>query len=153
MISLNDFQETTMNQFTRPSVYALAILGSITSAAAQQATGNPHQDLTSSQSHMVSQGLVSAPSQQQLGGAQPQVGNKLPDSMTAEQLPQNVTDQVPETKGLFFVKLPDRIVLIDPDTQLVTEIVPVMDATTTGSNPKQDQAPGNATDQSGGTSK
>jgi hypothetical protein len=129
-------QETTMNHFTRPSVYALAILGGIASAAAQQTAGNPHQDLTSSQSQMVRQGLSSAPSQQQPGGAPPQVGNKLPNSMTADRLPQNVTDQVPETKGLLFVKLPDRIVLIDPDTQLVTEIVPVMDSTTTGSTAK-----------------
>jgi hypothetical protein len=53
--------------------------------------------------------------------------------MTAQALPGNVTDQVPEAKQLFFVKLPDRIVLIDPDTKLVTEIV--MDATTTGSSP------------------
>jgi hypothetical protein len=44
-----------------------------------------------------------------------------------------VSDQVPEAKGLLFVKLPDRIVLIDPDTKLVTEIV--MDSVTTGANP------------------
>lgn len=51
--------------------------------------------------------------------------------MNAQTLPSNVTDQVPEAKNLLFVKLPDRIVLIDPDTKLVTEIV--MDQTTTGS--------------------
>ena len=53
--------------------------------------------------------------------------------MSAQKLPNNVTDQVPDAKGLLFVKLPDRIVLIDPDTKLVTEIV--MDAATTGSSP------------------
>ena len=35
-------------------------------------------------------------------------------------------------KNLLFVKLPDRIVLIDPDTKRVTEIV--ADEATTGSN-------------------
>jgi hypothetical protein len=53
--------------------------------------------------------------------------------MTAQALPNNVTDQVPEAKNLLFVKLPDRVLLIDPDSKLVTEIV--MDAVTTGSNP------------------
>jgi hypothetical protein len=53
--------------------------------------------------------------------------------------PDNVTDQVPEAKNLFFVKLPDRIILIDPDTKLVTEIV--LDATTTGSSPSSSSPP------------
>jgi hypothetical protein len=44
-------------------------------------------------------------------GWQPQVGDKLPDSMTAQQIPRNVTDHVPEAKNLLFVKLPDRIIL------------------------------------------
>ena len=43
--------------------------------------------------------------------------------MTAQALPSDVTDQVPEAKQLLFVKLPDRIILIDPDTKLVHEIV------------------------------
>jgi hypothetical protein len=82
---------------------------------------------------MVSQGLATSPSQPAPAGAQPQVGNKVPDSMTAQALPNIVTDQVPEAKNLLFVKLPDRVLLIDPDSKLVTEIV--MDAATTGSNP------------------
>jgi hypothetical protein len=77
-------------------------------------------------------------------GAQPQVGDKLPDSklpdsMTAQQIPRNVTDQVPEAKNSLFVKLPDRIILIDPDTKLVSEIV--MDSVTTGSNSNSSDRP------------
>jgi hypothetical protein len=53
--------------------------------------------------------------------------------MTAQALPGNVTDQVPEAKTLLFVKPPDRVLLIDPDSKLVTEIV--MEGATTGSNP------------------
>ena len=82
---------------------------------------------------MVSQGLASSPSQAAPDGSQPQVGNKLPDSMTAQSLPSNVTDQIPEAKKLLFVKLPDRVLLIDPDNKMVTEIVGA-DETTTGSN-------------------
>jgi hypothetical protein len=92
---------------------------------------------------MVSQALATAPSQPAPVGVQPQVGGKLPDSMTAQALPSDVTDQVPEAKQLLFVKLPDRIVLIDPDTQVVTEIV--MDPTTTGSNSDGPVRPSNCT--------
>jgi len=54
--------------------------------------------------------------------------------MTAQSMPNNVSDQVPEAKQLLFVKLPDRIILIDPDTKLVSEIVMDSDSATTGSN-------------------
>jgi hypothetical protein len=61
--------------------------------------------------------------------------------MTAQQLPSNVTDQVPEAKQLLFVKLPDRIILIDPDTKRVSEIVMDSDSTTTGSNSNSSDRP------------
>jgi hypothetical protein len=121
-----------MNQLIRGGVFGVVILGSVGVVAAQQAPGGPHSELTTNQQQAVSQGLSTSPSQQAPSGAQPQVGNQLPDSMTAQSLPNNVTDQVPQVKNLLFVKLPDRIVLIDPDTKRVTEIVG--DETTTGSN-------------------
>ena len=120
-----------MSQLIRAGAITLAISGSVGFAAAQKPPGS---DLTATQQRTVSQGLASSPSQPSPAGSQPQVGNKLPDSMTAQQLPSNVTDQVPEAKQLLFVKLPDRIVLIDPDTKLVSEIVMDSDSATTGSN-------------------
>jgi hypothetical protein len=126
-----------MGQFVRAGAIAVAIFSSVGIAAGQnapsQASGTARGDLTARQEQTVNQGLANSPSQSTPVGAQPQVGNKLPDSMNAQALPNNVTDQVPEAKGLFFVKLPDRILLIDPDTKMVTEIV--MDSATTGSNP------------------
>jgi hypothetical protein len=101
-------------------------------AAAQQTSGDTHPQLTSNQQQTISQGLSSSPSQSTPAGQQPQVGSKVPDSMTAQNLPDNVTDQVPAARNLLFVKLPDRILLIDPDTQMVAQIV--TDSTTTGSN-------------------
>jgi hypothetical protein len=58
--------------------------------------------------------------------------------MTAQQLPNNVTDQVPQAKNLLFVKLPDRVILIDPDSEQVSEILMDTDSTstTTGSSSK-----------------
>jgi hypothetical protein len=125
-----------MNQLIRAGAITVAIFSSVGFAAAQNApsgtSGSARGDLTSRQEQMVSQGLANSPSQAAPAGTQPQVGSKVPDSMNAQALPNNVTDQVPEAKNLLFVKLPDRIMLIDPDTKLITEIV--MDDTTTGSN-------------------
>jgi hypothetical protein len=136
-------QETIMSQFLRAGVITVAIFSSIGLAAAQttpsRAPGSGQVDLTPRQEQMVSQGLAASPSQPAPAGSQPQVGSKIPDSMSAQALPSNVTDQVPEAKNLFFVKLPDRIILIDPDTKMVTEIV--MEATTTGSSPASSSPP------------
>src|SRR5258708_10545189 len=125
-----------MSHLIRAGAITLAIFSSVGFAAAQRAPGTV---LTSNQERMVSQGLAASPSQAAPAGVQPQVGNKLPDSMTAQNLPSDVTDQVPEAKQLLFAKLPDRVVLIDPDTKPVTEIV--MDATTTRSNPNSSDQP------------
>ena len=123
-----------MSKLTRAGAITVAIFSSIGVAAGQNAPSlTTGADLTPKQEQMVSQGLATSPSQPAPAGAQPQVGNKVPDSMTAQTLPNNVTDQVPEAKNLLFVKLPDRVLLIDPDSKLVTEIV--TDAVTTGSNP------------------
>jgi hypothetical protein len=54
--------------------------------------------------------------------------------MTAQALPSDVSDQVPDAKQLLFVKLPDRIILIDPDSKVVHEIVLDDSTTTAGSN-------------------
>ena len=122
-----------MHQLIRGGALAVALLGSVSFAAAQRAPGDLHPDLTANQQQAISQGLASSPSQPAPSGEQPQVGKKLPDSMSAQSMPGNVTDQVPETKNLVFVKLPDRILLIDPDNKLVTQIV-MDNTTTTGSN-------------------
>ena len=123
-----------MGKFIHVGATAVAIFGSVGFAAAQNASNHP--DLTPTQQRALSQGLANSPSQS-APAAQPQVGDKMPDSMTAQSLPSNVTDQVPEAKNLLFVRLPDRVLLIDPDSKAVTELV--MDSgassdTTTGSN-------------------
>lgn len=113
----------------------LVVLGS-TVATAQNASdttqsNNARGALNPAQQQMVSNSLSSTPSQSAPSGAQPQVGDKVPDSMSAQSMPHNVVDQVPEAKELLFVKLPDRILLINPDTKLISEIV--TESATTGS--------------------
>jgi hypothetical protein len=122
-----------MSKLIYAGAITVTIFGSIGFVAAQRGPGADHPNLTPTQERTVSHGLAASPSQAAPVGVQPKVGNMLPDSLAAQALPSDVSNQVPEAKQLLFVKLPDRIVLIDPETKLVTEIV--MDEVTTGSNP------------------
>jgi hypothetical protein len=79
-------------------------------------------NLSTAKEQAVTQGLSGQPAQA-VPGFQGQIGNKLPDSASARSLPSDITAQVPEAKDLLYVKLPDRIVLIDPDSKLVAEII------------------------------
>jgi len=135
-----------MNRLLYSGAISLVILGSSGVTMAQNAndTGqrnDAHPNLNPAQQQMVSTGLASTPSQSAPSDAQPQVGDKVPDSMAAQSMPQNVGDQVPEAKQLLFVKLPGRILLIDPDTNLISEIVtePVTTGSTAGSRDRQDR--------------
>jgi hypothetical protein len=128
-----------MSKLIYAGAITLAIFGSISFASAQRGPGAGHANLTPAQQRTVSQGLAASSSQTAPVGVQPQVGDTLPDSLAAQALPSDVSDQVVEAKELLFVKLPGRIVLIDPETKLVTEIV--MDEVTTGSNPNSSDRP------------
>jgi hypothetical protein len=52
-----------MHQLIRGGAIAIALLGSVSFAAAQRAPGDVHPDLTANQQQAVSQGLASSPSQ------------------------------------------------------------------------------------------
>jgi hypothetical protein len=143
-------KEITLNRLLCSGALSLVILCGAGAAMAQNANqnannatqnNNAHPNLSPAQQQMVSTGLASTPSQSAPSGAQPQVGDKIPESMAALSVPRDVGDQVPEAKQLLFVKLPDRILLIDPDTKLVSEIVtePATTGSTAGSQDRQDR--------------
>ena len=118
--------------------FALALLGSVSFAAAQSTPSAQEKlNLSQSKEQQITQGLSREPAQSE-PGYQGAVGSTPPSSLAQKSLPDDVTNQVPETKTYLFIKLPDRIVLIDPDTRAVAEIVggPL----TTGSSPDN---PGN----------
>jgi hypothetical protein len=98
----------------------------------QQGGQQEKLNLNSSKEQAVMQGLANQPAHS-VPGFSGQVGSKVPSSETAQALPSDVQDQVPEAKRLLFIKLPDRIVLVDPDDQAVAEII--MTPVTTGSPP------------------
>jgi hypothetical protein len=119
-------QEKIMRQQLRAGTLMLALFGSAGFATAQNVPGSTGalEKFNLSQPHeqMITQGLRSEPSQS-APGYRGDVGSKPPESMTSKALPDDVTSQVPVTKTYLFVKLPDRILLIDPDTKMVAEIV------------------------------
>jgi hypothetical protein len=117
-----------MRQQLRAGATAFALLASVSLAAAQNA-------LTPPQQQSVHQGLAGQPNDSAPTGYQGQVGAKVPDSMTAHPMPNNVASDVPATRNLLFVKLPDRVLLIDPDSKAIAEILLAGD--TTGSTPGQ----------------
>jgi hypothetical protein len=127
-------KELQMRHLIHTSAIIVALASNIGFAAAQ--TGPGEDRLNQAQQQAVRQGLGNEQTQSAPTGGQPQVGNKLPNSLQAAPMPGNVATDVPQTKNLLFVKLPDRILLIDPDNKQVTEIIPVTE-TTGGGVPKQ----------------
>jgi hypothetical protein len=109
-------------------------------AAAQSPQEKLH--LSPAKEQAVTQGLSSQPAQA-VPGFQGQIGSKAPDSANARSLPNDVTAQVPETKDLLYIKLPDRVVLIDPDTKMVAEIV-MGPATTGAAGSSSSSSPGDS---------
>jgi hypothetical protein len=126
-----------MRMQVRAGTLVLAMLGGIGLAAGQGMPGGAGAqeklNLSKSKEDTISQGLKSEPAQSS-PGYRGDVGSKPPDSLTRKQLPNDVTADVPETKTYLFIKLPDRILLIDPDSKAVAEIVG--GPATTGSDPR-----------------
>jgi hypothetical protein len=52
--------------------------------------------------------------------------------MTPHPMPNSVTQQEHETKNYEFVKLPDRVVMVDPTDRSIAEIIPLPASSTTG---------------------
>ena len=92
----------------------------------------PRLNLTQQQKQAVGRGLSSQPSQNAAADVQMSVGKLLPRSMTPQAMPNSVTQLVPETKNYEFVKLPDRVVMVDPTDRSIAEIIPLPASPTTG---------------------
>jgi hypothetical protein len=138
-----------MQHLLRTSAITLALFSGIGFAAAQQTQsgGNaPSMDspqpsnqsqqtptLSPAQKQSIVQALRGEQTQSSAQGQQAQVGSKSPGTVSQRALPDQVTSDMPQTKKLLFVKLPDRILLIDPDEQTVAEIIPTGDMSGQGS--------------------
>jgi len=120
--------------------YAIAIavifMGSVGLAAAQGASDQGQLKLSPAQQQDVIKGLASEPAQSSSEAEEATVGTKLPETAKAQPLPGTVTAQVPATDKYMFVKMPDRILLVHPDTGMVAEII-TNESSTTGSGPSK----------------
>jgi len=132
--------ENIMRHQLHAYAIALTLFGSAGLAAAQspdqpstQSGTQGRLDLNQGQERAVMQGLRSEQTQPAPSGSQAQVGSQVPDSVTPHAMPGDVTAQVPETKSYLFVKLPDRVLIIDPDSKTIAQIILTSD--TTGSGP------------------
>jgi hypothetical protein len=123
-----------MRYLIHTSAIVITLVSNVGFAVGQNSSGGDY--LNQTQQQAVRQGLGNEQTQSAPTGGQPQVGSKLPNSSQAAPMPGKVATDVPQTKNLLFVKLPDRILLIDPDNKQVTEIIPVTE-TTGGGVPKQ----------------
>jgi hypothetical protein len=139
-----------MQHLLHTSAITLALLSGVGFADAQQtqSDGNTPSMDSSQSSNSSQQILALSPAQRQAivqalrgeqaqssaQGQQARVGSKPPGAVSQRALPDQVTSDVPLTKKLLFVKLPDRILLIDPDEQTVAEIIPTGDASGQGSS-------------------
>lgn len=150
-----------MRQQLRQCLMTFAILGATTVVAAAQAptqrpptpgaqtpsTSAPSAEhklnLTQQQKQEIMQGLTSEKAESSAGGPEVRVGAKLPNTMLPHQMPSNVTAQVPDTKNFEFVKLSDKILLVDPANKMIAEIVPLSSTTGAGtpSSPASPAAP------------
>jgi hypothetical protein len=129
--------------------FALALLGMAGTAAAQSYGGasgsgasssSQQLSLTPSQEQSIKQGLAGQQTDSAPAGYQGQIGSALPGSINPHAMPSNVASQVPAAKTLLFVKLPDRVLLVDPQSKMIAEILPV--AATTGSSSDSDSSSG-----------
>lgn len=125
-----------MRQQLRIGATVLALLAGTGLAAAQRAPGySGSLDLSADQQHAVSRGLSGQQAQRSDAASQAQqaqVGSKLSDSVQTQPVPDNVASDVPAAKNMFFVKLPDRVLLINPDDRMIAEIILDTDTGTTG---------------------
>jgi len=80
-------------------------------------------ELTADQQRAINQGLSGQQVDHSQAAAQAQVGGRLADTVPTNPMPDRVAANVPSVKNLLFVRLPDRVLLINPDDHTIAEIV------------------------------
>ena len=126
-----------------PAPLAAQTAGGAGPSSSGQGSAQEKFNLNRSQEQGMMRALRNEQTQNAPSGFDGRVGSKVPDSMSSQPLSNEATAQAPETKGYFFIKLPDRVLLIDPDNKAVVEIV--TDETTgsgTGNTDKDGQTGG-----------
>jgi hypothetical protein len=79
--------------------------------------------LTDEQKRTIAQGLKDKDPQTLPPGTQAEVGKKLPEVMKLRPMPPEIYAIVPESQDVLYVRLPDRVVLLDPVAQISADII------------------------------
>jgi len=113
----------------RPHVLAAMIAFSV-AASLGAASAAEQLNLTQQQKQTIAQDLSSQPSKTAPSGFNAQPGAKVPQSVTLQSLPSNVTNQVASLKGNEFAKTGNDIVIVDPSNREVMAVINEKGSTT-----------------------
>jgi hypothetical protein len=80
--------------------------------------------LTDEQRERIYQGVMRFPDAVRGDARMPELADRLPSGEQLQDLPASVTGEIPRLHAHKFVKLNDRILLIDPATRLVVAMIP-----------------------------
>ncbi len=95
--------------------------GSLGTVGITQRHGLP---LDSEQLGLIFLGVINLPDVPDTDMPLAMVTTALPDSIALRDLPAMVTDRIPQVKDYKFVKLDDRILLVNPESRLVVAEIP-----------------------------
>lgn len=111
-------------------VLAIALLGGVGLVSAQDAVTGQKGKLTEEQGRAVARTLQDKPSQTLPPGTKVEVGKKVPEILKLTPMPPEIFAVWPESRDVLYVRLPDRVVLVDPENEFGSQII--LDTETTG---------------------
>ncbi len=94
--------------------------GSVGSAARRTRTLR----LSDEQRERIYRGLIDFPDHRQGDARKPELADKLSTDQALQDLPQGLTEEIPVLHAHRFVKLDDRILLVDPSSRVVVAMIP-----------------------------
>jgi hypothetical protein len=94
--------------------------GSVGAASANRAI----LTLTDEQRERIHQGVMRFPDAVRRDARMPELADRLPREEPLQDLPASVTGEIPRLHAYKFVKLDDRILVIDPSTRVVAAMIP-----------------------------
>ena len=80
--------------------------------------------LSDEQRERIYRGLIDFPDQGQGDAHKPELADKLSTDQAIQDLPQGLTEEIPALHAHRFVKLNDRILLVDPSSRVVVAMIP-----------------------------
>jgi hypothetical protein len=80
--------------------------------------------LSDEQRERIYRGLIDFPDHRQGDARKPELADKLSTDQAIQDLPQGLTQEIPVLHAHRFVKLDDRILLVDPSSRVVVAMIP-----------------------------